>query len=339
MSDRLIMWDTSDAEYVFGAFKDGFAVSEPLPLAGMRSQVQTAVIVGGRINAVHYNAFRNDINVLYKTGSGDIGYGGSTSLPGQVSADIPPDEPTGTQYNDLRLLLMDIDAHQGASLTLPAAIAAGDIITALDSQQLQSAIDSATITRLNIGVGQFSLNTGTTATRAADSWGSAPSQIICEHRCANSTAENFRFYFNLGGFFAITPVIASGGNEQSVGWDAIFDQCGQFQIAARSNTRTGASGVQNSTNGVFDLTTSYVDMWTFTGTGAYTANTLTLAARVDVVSFSSVHVEIRCTLTDNSTASPDLIDRDITITPEARRSTSNGIPVPENETISRQVNL
>ena len=297
-----------------------------------------AIGIGDPILATDFNEFRDQVNAFYKTGSGDSGYDGAITLPGQVTADV--DDPTGTEYDTLIDALQECKTHQGSGVTLPVVtrVELGDTIFAVDSEQMRTATDTLDTGRLDIGGGQFSLITGTTATRAASSWGSAPSQIICEHRCALSATEDFRFYFNLGGYFAVTPTIAAGGNPQSVEWDAIFDQCGKFQIQARTNTRSGSSGVQNSTNGVYDLTTSYVDMWTFTGSGAYTANTLVIAARVDAVAFSSLHVDIRCTLTDNHTGPDDVVDRLVTVTPEARRSTG-ALPVPANETITRQVNL
>lgn len=311
-------------------------------LQGRHSQVQTNIRVDGRINATDFNEFRGQLNALYKIGTGDLGYDGPTVLPGFVSENV--NEPTSTEYDTIIDVLQECKTHQDSGVTLPLVtrVESGDIIFSVDSEQIRDAVDTLETTRFDIADGQRSLITGTTAVRTASTWGGtpAPSTIDSIHRCAFTTdTDNFRFYFNLGGYFGVTPTVAAGGNPQAVEWAAIFAQCGIFTIHARSNVRSGAGGVQDSTNGVFDLTTSFVDMWTFTGTSPYTANTLTIAARVDVVSFGTLWVEIRCTLVDDHVGvGLDVIDRDITITPEARRSTGV-LPVPQNETITREDDL
>ena len=83
------------------------------------------------------------------------------------------------------------------------------------------------------------------------------------------------------------------GGWDGAGFNEIFTNMGTILMNYTETTESGSGGTPYAI-GYYDLTTGFVNIYTATGTGAYTDATLAIAARYGS---SGAWVEIRVTLT------------------------------------------
>jgi len=119
--------------------------------------------VGSQIAAVDYTSIRAKIIALLGTGSADKGYGQTV-----YSADVTSGQTaTKAQWDALRYDLMSIKFHQDGVMpsiveiqkTDPIRYGAGNPNTDYDNLA-----DQATLTRFNVGLGQFAVTSKANAT-------------------------------------------------------------------------------------------------------------------------------------------------------------------------------
>lgn len=245
---------------------------------------------GGTIEAVDYNGFVASVNALWGTGSGDSGYGQSSTL-GTVTANSST--VTATQWSDLIARINSLRNHQtagglGSGITQPSA---GNTITYLST--MASQISTATTNRLlnagdgngvNIAGGTITLSnaTGFTVTRTQ------------EFSLTFSSYNQMRYFFNTGGAVTITSLNSVlSGNTKSTDWDALTLAFGTTYIYAQTSAKVGGSGTLNTNNtnaGFYDLLatdTLVMRQYSTTVTGGYNTNYISSYARLNVAHASS----------------------------------------------------
>ena len=245
---------------------------------------------GGTIEAVDYNGFVASVNALWGVGSGDSGYGQSTTLSTVTAASSTV---TATQWSDLIARINSLRNHQtaggtGSGITQPSA---GNTITYLST--MSSQISTATTNRLlnagdgngvNIAGGTITLSnaTGFTVTRTQ------------EFSLTFASYNQMRYFFNTGGQVTITALnSALSGNTKSTDWQALAAAFGTTYIYAQTSAKVGGSGTLNTNNtnaGFYDLTatdTLVMRQYSTTATGGYTSNYISSYARLNVAHASS----------------------------------------------------
>lgn len=260
---------------------------------------------GGTIQATDYNGFVASVNAIWGTGSGDSGYGQSTTLS-TVSAGVTT--VTATQWSDLISRLNTIDQHQTGTTTGITSPSAGQTITYLST--LSSTISTLTTNRLT------ALATGsatTTSVTNATGWTTSATKEV-SLTWANSSA--MRYWFNAGGYITFTAAgSALSGNTKSTDWDSLLTACGTVVIDAQTSGKTGGSGTPttNDTNvGYYDQTTSYqtiLDQYSPTATGGYNLNHAQFQAKINNSAGSATVMTLKLLLTD---AAGDVVNDTVT---------------------------
>ena len=201
-----------------------------------------------------------NVNNLWGTGSGDRGYGQTTT----VSAVSAGSNVTATQWSTLLSRITTLGSHQGTSLTGMTSPSAGDEIAVIGA--ISANLTSLHTNRLNKaanGTAEGAVN--------SDSTGNWSTSAIQEVTVTFDSADEARYYFNAGGYIQINPQMVSYTSDAKArSWDALTQMCGTIRLEAQG---TAVSGSSNSitvteahtssevtlatTIGYYDMTTSY----------------------------------------------------------------------------------
>jgi hypothetical protein len=249
---------------------------------------------GNNIIALDYNTFAQggasvthgtaNINTIWGTGSGDKGYGQSTTLS-TVSATT--DTVTDTQWSTMISRLNSILTHQAGSGSGISAPTAGATIAYLSS--------------LSTSISTAYTNRATAATNATDVTGTAPSaytwntatpttaQIIRTATWAN--ADQARYFFNAGGKLVLTfSFVNTLGNTKGADWLSLLNtKLASITIGGYTNVRNGTGGTASATNaaiGYWNAGTSNNSMITLTsasGTADYGSNSVAVGIKTNGV--------------------------------------------------------
>lgn len=231
---------------------------------------------GDLIEATHYNGFVASVNALWGTGTGDRGYGQSSTLA-TVSA---TNTVTATQWANLIARIDSMRQHQSgvtSGLTQPTT---GDTIAYLST--LSTQIGTIDTNRLSNSVAESSLVTA----NATGTWGGT-SNAVRECAFTFASANAMRYFFNAGGTVTFNTISSAfSGNTKSTNWDSVAN-----------------SGSTTVTNSIFwtNLSTSNYTLATFTGSGAdYGSNVLYLQARLNAAAGSSTQIILRAYFVDGA---------------------------------------
>ena len=200
-----------------------------------------------------------NINNLWGTGSGDRGYGQTTT----VSSVSAGSNVTATQWATALTRITSLGNHQGTSLTAMTSPSAGDEI------EIIAAI-STNLTSLHTNRLTAAAN-GSTASTNLDSTGDWSVSNIQEVTVTFDSADEARYYFNAGGNIQIDPQILSYTDDAKArSWNALSQMTGTMLMTAQGTTRTGGADsitvteahtssevTLATTIGYYDLTTSY----------------------------------------------------------------------------------
>lgn len=253
---------------------------------------------GGLIQSTDYNGFVASVNAIWGTGSGDAGYGQTSTLSTVAASNTV----TAVQWQNLIDRINSMRQHQSgvtSGLTRPNP---GDIIAFLST--MSSQISTITTNRLSASV----VGTQANATAAAGGFGTRQVQYTW------TTAAGMRHFFNGGGYVSFTAAnSAMSGNTKSLDWDALLTACGVVRIRAQSSekvtgTGSGTPAVLNTNLGFYDLTTSnqlILQQYSTTATGGYNLNYASFYARLDAAPGSSRVLYLTMIPTD---AAADVID-------------------------------
>jgi hypothetical protein len=260
----------------------------------------------GLIQATDYNGFVTTVNNLWGTGSGDSGYGQSTTLSSVAASNTV----TASQWSTLIARMNSMRQHQAGSgvttgLTSPNT---GDTIAYLST--LSSSLNTISGSRLVAAA--VGTEVGATAITNTATWGGI---AVKEASYTWSSANAMRYFFNAGGYVQFTGVNSFfSGTTKSTDWNTLVDNCGTIRIKAQSSEKIGGGGspsVYNTNLGFYDLPISYTPepqaiilrQYSPTATGGYNLNYATFEARLNAAAGSSTILYMRMTLTD---ADPDL---------------------------------
>lgn len=245
---------------------------------------------GGLIQATDYNTFAQggdvvthsvaNVNTLWGVGTGDKGYGQTTTLPAVASTNTV----TATQWSTLISRLNSMLTHQqgsGSGIGLPAA---GNTIAYLAA--LSSSITTATTNRLNA------------ATNSADATGnglvnsvwntSTPTTFTITRTITFSSADKARYFFNAGGkiILQVGTVTNTGGTAKGTDWVSLLQtKLASITVASYSNARNGTGGTVSASN-------TGIGYWN-SGTGGTNILTLTSASGTADYSSNSVVVNVK----------------------------------------------
>jgi len=217
----------------------------------------------------HYNDFATSVNAIWGAGTGDAGYGQSTTVS-SVSAGATI---TAAQWATLLSRMTSIGSHQGTSITSISNPSAGDTIAAYTA--LASNIATLTTARLSVhardsiattAIATTTTLTGTIEQRGTWAWGST---------------DQARYFFNAGGRISISWSLSGHTSDSKANnWAALATACGTYQVTAQASGKSGGSGSTNinGTNfGWHDLTGSYQTVFRqYEDTGPYTASYIQL---------------------------------------------------------------
>jgi hypothetical protein len=231
---------------------------------------------GGTIEATDYNGFAASVNAVWGSGTGDSGYGQTSTLSNVAATNTV----TATQWATLIARLDSMRNHQAGSssgLTQPTA---GDLISYISS--LNTNISTVTTSRRNNNVGTGSLTTANAS--GATNW---TNNAVRECTFTFSSANAMRYFFNAGGTITFNTASSSfSGNTKSNNWETVAN---------------GASATVTNTIFWDNLSTSDHTISTATGSGAdYGSNVLYLQARLNAAPGSSTVITLRAYFVDGA---------------------------------------
>ena len=231
---------------------------------------------GGTIEATDYNGFAASVNAVWGSGTGDSGYGQTSTL----STVAATNTVTATQWATLIARLDSMRNHQAGTASGITQPTTGDLISYISS--LNTNISTVTTSRRNNNVGTASLATANAS--GATGW---TSNAVRECTFTFSSANAMRYFFNAGGTITFNTASSSfSGNTKSNNWETVAN---------------GASATV--TNAIFwdNLSTSNYTISSATGSGAdYGSNVLYLQARLNAAPGSSTVITLRAYFVDGA---------------------------------------
>ena len=225
-----------------------------------------AYTIGDTILDDHYNGFATSVNTIWGSGSGDSGYG-QTSTVSAVSAGATI---TAAQWTTLLARISSAASHQSSSITAISNPSAGDTISAYTA--LSTNIGTITTNRLNVHARQAVANTN------RDNTATFTGTLTFTHKWAWGSANQARYFFNAGGRLSISGSQSGHGSDSKGNeWATLLTQVGTYYVYAQTAGKSGGSGSPTTnlttTAGYHDLTSSYVTVFQqYEDTGPYTAN-------------------------------------------------------------------
>ena len=231
---------------------------------------------GDTIEATHYNGFVASVNAIWGSGTGDSGYGQSSTL----STVAVTNTVTATQWANLIARIDSMRQHQSGTTSGLTQPTTGDTITYLST--LSTQIGTITTNKRSNNVGTTQLATANAS--GATGW---TSNAVRECTFTFSSANAMRYFFNAGGTVTFNTISSSfSGNTKSTNWDTMAN--------AASATVTNAVFWDN-------LSTSNYTLYTGTGSGAdYGSNNLYLQARLNAAPGSSTVITLRAYFVDGA---------------------------------------
>ena len=253
--------------------------------------------VGGLIQATDYNGFADttsggNVNVIWGTGTGDAGYGQSTTLA-TVSAG---GTVTATQWAGLVNRISSIASHQGTTVTARTAPVAGNVIAVLSA--VQTDLNNCYTNRGNAAASgtQFTSWTGTSSKITPTGSGSTPWTITFTHTISWVSAAAARYFFNAGGRIKWETSKTADTTEADTEWNDLANTLvGDIYITGGTSTQTiagtaytgttkiGGTGTPTTlltTTGWYDLLTTDTTIYKqFADTAPYTGQYIQINAK------------------------------------------------------------
>lgn len=243
---------------------------------------------GGLIQATDYNGFaantaNANVNDIWGTGSGDKGWGQSTTLATVAAAATV----TATQWADLNTRITSIGSQTSTTLTSRTNPTSGSLISVLSN--LNTDLTNCTTNRGNAAASGTTSSTwtGSTARTAATGSGNAQWTLTWTHTITFADANSARYFWNAGGLVRLDMSKTSTGTDKDADWNTFVGTVGTLYISGRVNsaaqtiagtsytgfTRSGGSGTPSpnqTTYGWYALTqdAAAVTAWQLTNTAA-----------------------------------------------------------------------
>jgi hypothetical protein len=257
---------------------------------------------GGLIEATDYNGFATttagaNVNSLWGTGTGDAGYGQSTTLTTVAVGSTV----SATQWANLNNRIASIAGQQGTTITSRTNPVAGDTIAILSA--LNTDLTNCTTNRGNAAASGTTSNTwsGNTAKTTATGAGSAAWTITWTHVITFPSADQARYFWNAGGLVRLDMNKSGGANDADPDWNTFVGTVGTLYVSGRVNsasqtiasttytgfTRVGGSGTPSpnlTTTGWYSLASGAAATTMFqlnSAVSPYTSNFIRVTAAVN----------------------------------------------------------
>ena len=272
----------------------------------------------------HYNTFATgaadgtatdsaNVNNLWGVGSGDRGYGQSTTLSA-VSAGTTV---TATQWATMLDRISSMASHQGTSITSITNPTTGDTIAAYTALSTNiTAIYNGRLDNADFGTTSATTTTGT---------GTWTANTVHEITVTFASANARRYFFNAGGELRIDTEISGGTSDGKYDeWvDLANTLAGQVIFGAHGTTKSGGTGTPTTLAGAignYELTGTYQDIYLqYADSSPYTSNYIRVQAKA--TSDSEIVFEVRYqddaadTTYDKAVYNPaDIMDGTVTTT-------------------------
>lgn len=248
-----------------------------------------AVTDGDSITAAQYNGLQSRINTIMGTGSGTTGYG-QTLASSQVSAG---DIITASDFDNLRTDLNKANNHQSGTNAAIGNIAVGQIIGADASGTSLGALNVTTegfndydvavgvieTNKLLLDSGNSSVESATTSQRTTAWGGGGGGTVDHVFTVTFSSANARRHFFNSGGEIRFSASRSGGSGSKNTDWSNLLTNMGTIKMNHTQTTSTG-SGTGTSI-GNSDLTGTYQQIFSKSGSGVYAENLYRIRARQD----------------------------------------------------------
>lgn len=227
-----------------------------------------------------------NINTVWGTGTGDKGYGQTTTVsPVSAGSTI-----TATQWATLLTRMTSLANHQGTTITAISNPSTGDTISAYAA--LSANITAVFNGRLNAaGVGTDITTNGSNTT--TNTWSTS---AIIEKQYTWSSATTLRYFFNAGGQIRTSWSLTGGSDAKSVEWADLLTKSGTIVCSGSGTSKTinsetltgttkiGGSGTPTTLltgTGTEDYTSVYVEIYKqYADTAPYTANYIKVEAKL-----------------------------------------------------------
>ena len=268
--------------------------------------VQNAIIT-----ANDYNTVQSRINTIMNTDYGQ------TLLSGQVAVG---NTITDEQLDNLRTDITKAYAHQQGSNPTIIDVDEGDTILASHLNDYAGVMTTVETNKYLIGAGQFTIDSGISDNRTS-AWNGT-----LEHRVLVSFGSNTARtqFFNAGGEIRFTASQSGGSSSINVDWRNMLSNMGTIKMNYTQTTSTG-SGTGTSI-GQQDLTGSYQQIFTKTGSGVYAANDYTVQARNQTGA-----IQFRIYFRDDKGANPQYdenVDGTLTSNVQYLRASGSNVSLP-----------
>lgn len=243
----------------------------------------------GTIQAADYNTFASQINEVWSTGTGNTGYGQTTTDLNNVAN---PNVVQAVEWQNLADRVASARQHQSGAVSSIYRPNLGNTITYTTA--IANEITNIRNNRFNNN-NHRAAGVGSSIAGPITTFGTS---VVKEVYLQWPTSENMRFFFNCGGYvaFSVTPTTFSATTKGAT-WNSLISSIGYVRIFNRSSDITGGGvpdtyntnlGFWNSSTlntGTSNLTTSYqtvVSKNVDSAVGGYSSGFISLQVRVDV---------------------------------------------------------
>jgi hypothetical protein len=221
-------------------------------------------VAQGLIQATDYNGFANNtvnanVNNVWGPGTGDSGYGQSTTLATVVAtADV-----AAPSWSNLNNRITSLANQQNTTITTRTNPVAGDTITILNN--LNTDLTNLNTNRGNAAASGTTSNSWSGTTSQTDSTGTGIDawNLTWTHTVTFADANSARYFWNAGGLVRIDMNKTSTGTGGDVFWNSFIPLVGTLYISGRVNstlqtiagvtyngtTRIGGTGGTETING------------------------------------------------------------------------------------------
>lgn len=248
---------------------------------------------GGLIQATDFNTRVSSVNQLWGTGSGNYGYGQSTTVGTNSAGSVVP----ASDWATLIARMTSMQQHQFNNTTgIPSQPTAGSIITYLS--QVDTAITSLQNNRTTV------YTNPTTAASVSTTNGTGwVTSSVKTFTFTFGSYDQARYFFNTGGILRMDFRFNTlSGNSKSDYWNAFLNN-GLAIIDLRANSlATNGGGYQTNTflssSGFYNLNSTPTTFASYTDVPS--AADYTLNTAVVQYSLSGAVITVTATLTDNA---------------------------------------
>ena len=205
---------------------------------------------GSRIESSDYNTFVNDVNNLWGTGSGNKGYGQSSTV-GTVAGG---GQVTATQWSTLASRVNSIRTHQtgsGAGLTNESTldgvnITAGQRIYAVGNMATQLSNANSAMTTYDsryTSTAYTYVHQGTYGTsKYIGANPTTPTSIYVGATITWGSYNQMRWWFNAGGFLDFSFSMSNAGTSKTQSWSNLCSDMGTIRLGGLASGPLGQSG-------------------------------------------------------------------------------------------------